>query len=90
MKRHWIKFLSVTLVIVMLLSVSPVMSAVGATGGQNDSQNFYEDVSGVWHIANAEGFKEFADTVNKDKNSYSGKTVVLDADIDLQGTADNP
>ena len=63
---------------------------MGATGEQNDNQNFYEGNDGVWHIVNVEGFKAFADTINNDKNSYSGKTVVLDADIDLQGTADNP
>ena len=90
MRRKLIKFFSLTLAIMMLVSVLPVVPAMGATDEQNDNRNFYKDDHGVWHIVTMEGFKAFADTINNDKNSYSGKTVVLDADIDLQGTADNP
>ena len=48
------------------------------------AQNFYQDSedANLWHVANLAGLKEFRDSVNAG-NNYEGKTVVLDADIDL-------
>ena len=45
---------------------------------------------GVYHIANAEGLMYFSDKVNDYGNSFSGKTVVLDGDIDLQNVEFTP
>jgi len=48
-------------------------------------KNFFADDQGVYHIANLDGLKEFRNDINKAGNEtkYSGKTVVLDADIDM-------
>ena len=45
---------------------------------------FYQDASdaNLWHIENLEGLKAFRDSVNGGEK-YTGKTIQLDADIDL-------
>ena len=50
-------------------------------GGQNAFPGFYEQ-DGVYHINSTNGLNYFSQKVNGGK-SFSGKTVVLDEDIDL-------
>ena len=49
---------------------------------------FYKDDSNanLWHIANLDGLIDFRKSVNN-KNAYIGKTIQLDADIDMAGVA---
>ena len=58
-------------------------------GEQNLFPGMYEK-DGVYHIINASGLMYFSDKVNDYGNSFSGKTVVLDADIDLGNAAWTP
>jgi len=53
------------------------------------AQNFYVDAENenLYHIANLAGLIEFRDSVNNGTN-YSGKTIQLDADIDLSEDVD--
>ncbi|MDD7071386.1 MAG: DUF6562 domain-containing protein [Candidatus Egerieousia sp.] len=51
--------------------------------GNNVFPGMYEQ-DGVYHIINAQGLTYFEQKVNNYGNSFSGKTVLLDADIDLQ------
>lgn len=52
---------------------------------------FYEDTKGIYHITSLAGLEEFRNSVNGtggvDANNYSGKTVKLEADIDLKNIA---
>ncbi len=49
-------------------------------------EDFYMDAEGIWHVSNAAGLKEFRDSVNSgSRTSYVGKTIKLDATIDLAG-----
>ena len=70
---------------------APKKNDDGTYGVEVAAKNFYQDETNtkLWHIANAEGLKEFRDSVNVDKKFYAGSTVQLDADIDLQGSAEN-
>lgn len=58
-------------------------------GEQNLFPGLYEK-DGIYHIINASGLMYFSDKVNDYGNSFSGKTVVLDADIDLGNAAWTP
>ena len=58
-------------------------------GEQNLFPGMYEK-DGIYHIINASGLMYFSDKVNDYGNSFSGKTVVLDADIDLGNAAWTP
>lgn len=58
-------------------------------GEQNLFPGMYEK-DGVYHIINASGLMYFSDKVNDYGNNFSGKTVVLDADIDLGNAAWTP
>lgn len=58
-------------------------------GEQNLFPGLYEK-DGVYHIINASGLMYFSDKVNDYRNSFSGKTVVLDANIDLGNAAWTP
>ncbi len=51
--------------------------------GNNLFPGMYEQ-DGVYHIINAQGLTYFEQNVNDYGNSFSGKTVLLDADIDLK------
>ena len=51
--------------------------------GNNIFPGMYQQ-DGVYHIINAQGLTYFEQKVNNYRNSFSGKTVLLDADIDLQ------
>ena len=53
-------------------------------GEQNLFPGMYEK-DGVYHIINASGLMYFSDKVNDYGNNFSGKTVVLDADINMTG-----
>lgn len=48
------------------------------------------DATGVYHILSADGLKNFRDMVNSGKNTFAGKTLELDADIDLNNEAWEP
>ena len=58
-------------------------------GEQNLFPGMYEK-DGVYHIINASGLMYFSDKVNDYGNTFSGKTVVLDANIDLGNAAWTP
>lgn len=54
--------------------------------GTSSTENWKADDNGVYHITSAADFKAFADAVNSVEsgcNSFSGKTVVLETNIDL-------
>lgn len=53
-------------------------------GNNNLFPGMYEQ-NGVYHIVNSNGLLYFASKVNDYNNSFSGKTVLLDADVDLEG-----
>ncbi len=48
-----------------------------------EALDFYEGSDGVFYIRNANGLREFADSVNSGNKTYAGKTVKLLDDIDL-------
>ena len=58
-------------------------------GEQNLFPGMYEK-DGIYHIINASGLMYFSDKVNDYGNDFSGKTVVLDDDIDLENAAWTP
>lgn len=58
-------------------------------GEQNLFPGMYEK-DGIYHIINASGLMYFSDKVNDYGNTFSGKTVVLDDDIDLENAAWTP
>jgi len=53
--------------------------------GEQTNTNGYYIVNGVYHITSGKGLAWLADEVNNGTNNFSGKTVVLDGDIDLDG-----
>uniref|UniRef100_UPI00405608A6 DUF6562 domain-containing protein n=1 Tax=Alistipes sp. TaxID=1872444 RepID=UPI00405608A6 len=53
--------------------------------GEQTNTNGYYIVNGVYHITSSKGLAWLADEVNNGTNNFSGKTVVLDGDIDLDG-----
>jgi len=58
--------------------------AMAGASALAESTNFFVDQSNnnLWHVANGSGLAEFATAVNGG-TSFEGKTVMLDADIDL-------
>ena len=91
---------------ILAVKLAALLCACGFAFSAWAEQNFYKDSAdaNLWHIANLTGLKEFRDSVNGGEK-YTGKTIQLDADIDLSldvdansqriswvpvGTTDNP
>lgn len=56
----------------------------GGWDGTSTKTPEYDDATGAYMINNAAELAGFAKSVNVDGNKYSGKTVMLNADIDLE------
>ena len=68
----------------LILAMCMVLSTMGTVAFAEEST-----VSADLEIGTAEELIAFAKDVNENKNEYSGKTVVLTADIDLEGSEAN-
>lgn len=83
------KLLALLMALVMTFSLVPVTAFAEGEQSAPASANFYVDSENpsLYHIANLAGLKEFRDSVNGG-NTYAGKTVQLDAGIDLSEDVD--
>lgn len=70
----------------ILATILAAALAGGLGGTAWGDDNFYQDSgnASLWHIANLDGLIAFRQSVNN-KTTYSGKTIQLDADIDMTG-----
>ena len=84
------KTLKKSLAMLLALVMSLGCMSVGAWA-TDEQEGFYKDPSNakLYHITSLEGFKAFRDSVNAGTN-YSGCTIMLEADIDLEGSSENP
>ena len=80
------RLLSVLLALLLCVSLLPSALADGETEAWADyaDTSWYSDDETVFHISTAEELAGLAELVNAG-NTFEGRTVYLDADIDLGG-----
>lgn len=84
------KLISILLAAIMMLGVFAVMPMAVSAATVTATENWAPDANGVYHIASPADLLAFGAAVNADSTYFSGKTVVLDADIDMDGVTLKP